>query len=342
MRVIATSVVRESTFGKQKTGYVYEVDWETERVFRRFPVPDPRYPESDDNPRGGIRGGRGVASTRHGIFLANYDTIYRYDDDCNVLEQMSHDLFVGLHEIYWDGEHLWVTATGIDAVLRVGIDGTVEVAWDPHAPDLARQFGLRRRPTPLVARADGETLQPPMLDDCHINGVTHADGDLVVNCGLVRKRRSLGARVAQWAARTQAALGREGRSRSASGSRSIVVRIRDGATETLVDLEGGGSPTHNGQLLDENRVAVNESETNTLRVFSVPDRREVARVRVEGTWLRGLYPLAGGRVLVGTAPAAIALIDLGSQAVEKRLELSENPNEAIHGLTVHPSPDERR
>jgi hypothetical protein len=107
-------------------------------------------------------------------------------------------------------------------------------------------------------------------------------------------------------------------------------------------MEGGGSPTHNGQLLDAARVAVNDSRTNTFRVFQVSDGAEVARVPVQGTWLRGMVPLGADRVLVGTAPAAIALLDLESQAVERRLTLSENPNEAIHGLTVHPPPDERR
>src|SRR5207302_154420 len=102
MRVIATTVVRESIRGKQKTGYIYDVDWDTRSVRRRVPVPEPRYPESDDNPRGGVRGGRGVAVIPAGIVVANYDTLHTYDDDWNSLDAFSHPLFVGLHEIDWD------------------------------------------------------------------------------------------------------------------------------------------------------------------------------------------------------------------------------------------------
>ena len=86
MRVIATTVVRESIRGKQKTGYIYDIDWTAGRVVNKLPVPDPLFPESDDNPRGGVRGGRGVTVTKDGIVVANYDTFYRYSDGWDVLD----------------------------------------------------------------------------------------------------------------------------------------------------------------------------------------------------------------------------------------------------------------
>jgi hypothetical protein len=71
MRVLATTVVRESLRGKRRTGFIYDVDWDSRRVERRLPVPEPQFPESDENPRGGVRGGRGVAVTPAGIVVAN-------------------------------------------------------------------------------------------------------------------------------------------------------------------------------------------------------------------------------------------------------------------------------
>ena len=35
-------------------------------------------------------------------------------------------------------------------------------------------------------------------------------------------------------------------------------------------------PTHNGQLLDASHVAVNDSTTNTLRIFSTENARPLA------------------------------------------------------------------
>jgi hypothetical protein len=63
---------------------------------------------------------------------------------------------------------------------------------------------------------------------------------------------------------------------------------------------------------------------------------------VPGTWLRGLAQLDGSKLLVGTAPAGIVLLDLERDAVEDHIVLSEDPNEAVHGLTLCPPPAERR
>ena len=61
-----------------------------------------------------------------------------------------------------------------------------------------------------------------------------------------------------------------------------------------------------------------------------------------GTWLRGLEPVEGSRVLLGTAPATVVLLDVESGETLGSLKLSDNTNEAIHGLTVCPDPSERR
>src|SRR3954471_8976688 len=105
MRLLATTVVRESIRGRQRTGFIYDVDWESRTVTHRLPIPEPNFPQSDDNPRGGVRGGRGIAVTRHGIVAANYDTLTLYDDDWKVVDSLTDPLFVGIHEIDWDGTH---------------------------------------------------------------------------------------------------------------------------------------------------------------------------------------------------------------------------------------------
>ncbi len=288
MRAIATTVVRESIRGKQRTGFIYDVDLEARTVARRLPVPDPNFPESDDNPRGGVRGGRGVAVTSRGIVVANYDTLSVYDDEWTLLDSITHPLFVGLHEIDWDGSHIWMAATGIDALLRTTLDGTVEAAWDPHAAPDFMQFYLRRRPDPLDGSVDYRVREAPLIDQCHLK-VDHG----------------LPARV-------------------------------------LVELADHDFPTHNGQLLDDGRVIVNDSTENTLRVFAVESPpKEILAARVPGTWLRGLEPIAPNRVVVGTAPASLVIVDVTTGSLEGAVQLSDDPNEAVHGLTLCPPRDER-
>ncbi len=344
MRVLATTVVRESTRGKQRTGYIYDIDWDEQRVVRRLPVPEPQFPETEDNPRGGVRGGRGVAVTRHGIVVANYDTLIVYDDEWNVLDEIGHPLFVGTHEIDWDGEHVWTAATAIDAVLRVSLeDGSVATAWDPHDPTVAPRFRISVRPHPVDGSVDYRKREAPLIDQCHLNGVTRHDGATVVNCGLIRPAKSRVAKLrGRLASRSRSALRMPARDTRRHAGSSAVLRL-NGSIEpdVLVQLDGNDYPTHNGQLLDAERVAINDSTANTFRVFSLAGE-ELASHAIPGRWLRGLEPLDGHHVLLGSAPASVSLLDLVENRIVTRLQLSEDPNEAVHGLTLCPEPAMRR
>ena len=71
----------------------------------------------------------------------------------------------------------------------------------------------------------------------------------------------------------------------------------------------------------------------------MPEGREITTVVVPG-WLRGLVVVSPNELLVGTGPS-IALVDLDAQRVTRRLELSDNPAEAVHGLAVCPPRPER-
>jgi hypothetical protein len=344
MRVLATTVVRESIRGKQRTGYIYDIDWDAQRVVRRLPVPEPEFPETEDNPRGGVRGGRGVAVTRHGIVVANYDTLIVYDDDWNVVDRIGHPLFVGTHEIDWDGDHIWTAATAIDAVLRVSLeDRSVVTAWDPHHPEAASRFRISIRPHPVDGSVDYRRREAPLLDQCHLNGVTRHDGLTVVNCGLIRPAKSRLAKLrGRVASRSRSALRIAQRETRRHAGSSAVLRLNGSReAEVLVQLDGNDYPTHNGQLLDAERVVLNDSTANTFRVFSLAGD-ELASHAIPGRWLRGLEPLDGHCVLLGSAPASVSLLDLREGGVVACLRLSEDPNEAVHGLTLCPEPAERR
>jgi hypothetical protein len=342
MRVIATTVVRESIRGKQKTGYIYDIDWDALAVRTRLAVPDPSYPESDDNPRGGVRGGRGVAVTKDGILVANYDTVYTYDDEWKCLDSYSHPLFIGTHEVDWDGQHLYMAATGIDVVLRYDPKTRqVETAWDPHGPELAERFKIRTRPHAVDGTVDYRVRQAPILDECHINGVTRSGDATIVNCGLVRRRPSTAVRSVR-KLRRRLGIEQKRENRKHSGE-SWVVRVNGTATsDVLLQMANHDFPTHNGQLLPDRRIVVNDSTNNTVRVFTPDGQKELFQKQMPGTWLRGLEPVEGSRVLLGTAPATVVLLDVESGETLGSLKLSDNPNEAIHGLTVCPDPSDRR
>jgi hypothetical protein len=128
----------------------------------------------------------------------------------------------------------------------------------------------------------------------------------------------------------------------AAPGESLVVRLNHSAQpEVLVRLTGGNLPTHNGQFVDRSRIAVNDSSSNTLRLYSAETGAPLRSFAIPGTWLRGLEPLDDGRVLVGSAPAALHLVALESGEIERSVVLSDDPNEAVHGLAVVPRQESR-
>jgi len=130
--------------------------------------------------------------------------------------------------------------------------------------------------------------------------------------------------------------------REMNSPNSLVICL-NGSPEpnVLVKLAGSGFPTHNGQLLDHERVAINDSTANMFRIFSRAGE-ELASHAIPGRWLRGLEPIDDHRVLLGSAPASVSLLDLERRCIVNRLELSADPNEAVHGLTLCPEPAERQ
>jgi hypothetical protein len=182
---------------------------------------------------------------------------------------------------------------------------------------LACPIAIPRCSTVATARASGSAPR-----HCHLNGVTRRGDAVILHLGLVRA----GVRRATELARRVGAL---------PAGASLVVRLNGTPQpEILVRLRAGELPTHNGQFVATGRIAVNDSTANTLRIFAAETGAELHAFPMPGTWLRGLAPLGDGRALVGTAPAAIRSVALASGAIAHTVALSDNPNAAVHGLTV--------
>ena len=192
--------------------------------------------------------------------VANYDTLLVYDRDWKLTDSFTHPLFLGLHELDWDGNRVYAAATAIDAVLAVDIaTKSVTIAWDPHLSSFADRFRITQ----------GRSLIDPhtglrKIDQVHLNGVACTDDGLVVNCGLVRPTASWFQRQRK---RVVTKLGRPAKSKP-SGAGVTVHVPATGDEQVLVELPSRGMPTHNGQRLPDGRVAINDSSHDTLRIFS--------------------------------------------------------------------------
>ena len=93
------STVRRHTPPEEPSGYIYLVDYAARQVVQRCSIIEPAFREEDDNPRGGMRGGKGISVRPDQIALANFSRIVRYDPQWNILGEISHPSCAGIHDI---------------------------------------------------------------------------------------------------------------------------------------------------------------------------------------------------------------------------------------------------
>lgn len=144
MKVLFTTVVRDASI--EQGGEFVALDWETKKILSRLPI-FPKDPAIDDpNPRGNARGGRGIAILKdRRIVVSSYHTLYILNHEFEIIKSISHPLMSALHEVYCSDEnHLWVTATAIDAALKVNLDTgqVVQEQWPRENAYFQAKLGL--------------------------------------------------------------------------------------------------------------------------------------------------------------------------------------------------------
>ena len=374
MRVVCTTVIR-NTSGKAVHGHIYEIDWDRQRIRRRIDMPRPI---GDRlllrlNPRGGARGGRGVRITEDAIYAANDNTIIRYDHNWNALGRISNQLLTGIHEIEVVEGGIWAACTGVDLALKLSPSGKVLKRWSPRTSDKIKRmlgvegkygrhwpprvvgwgylnlyrlpgFGLRRladrigmperkrRPWHMLDE-DSQTGAERMLWEMYRRFPALKADNFHLNC-VHQYADELYVTIQTWPWREKA----------------CIVRVEP---DVAVELGARGlSNPHNGQMLDENRLIINDTGTQAVKVFERGTGRLIRSIScsdmgLEGrTWLRGLKQIDGDRILIGVGSltgakvgggvsgvsAQIIELDLNTEHVLKRLVLSHDPNTAPHGL----------
>lgn len=325
MLVYTTTVVRGAELNQ--AGDIYQIDWDEKKVLRRIPVPLPLHPEA--GPRGSRRGGRGICEWDGSLVVANYDALFFYDPDLNLQRKVTHPLFCGLHEIWAVPDGIWVSSTGIEALLLVDPgSGAIKREW--YAPE---EDALRQPPLSLEAREIDR--------DRDYRAVIYARSELITHTNCVSVYN--------------------GSVYATLSNKSAIVEILPEVKVRV--LAPHLREPHNGLRLRDGRFIINDTGNQALRIFdpesgvevkcidlnrfSVKIKREgralkgLLKISVPG-WLRGLTQLDDRRVLVGISPSTVLEVDLEAEALLERLELSRDINNSIHGLYassfVRPAP----
>ena len=295
-KFVATIVVRRAEV--EESGKIYVVDFGSGRIEKEIPfilpVVDHEYP----NPRGGLRGYRGLAFSNGRFYVANFDSILIFDKRFELLERFSHPFLSDIHDVMIEDNFLYVVSTFAEAILRIDLDGNEclpKVFWE----------GCDK----LNDRIDYRYIEQPLEGHHHYNNVLkHSNGDFyVLACydssliNITQKRRHRFDSLIS----PHDLLEHEDRIVMNNTNGSQVVSVRPDGTDLIVEYQ-------------EERIEKDSGNEN---------------VGVNYGWLRGLCS-DEENYYVGTSPASIKVIDAHKRILKNEIVLSDDVEESVFSLKL--------
>jgi hypothetical protein len=329
-RVVVTAIVRMAK-PDEVSANLRVLDLESGRVTFVTPVPESVWRADDPNPRGGVRGARGVSVHGGRLVLANSERLFLFDTSWRLTRQITHPLMGGVHDILAEERGIWLTCAACDVLLLVSWDGGLEDWWTLRDhPQLVRELGLQPQPglELTLDYRDPRLVPDSAFNRIHLNGVARGPDGLLLSFGRflpVEKRLFR-------------------RPRPVLPGTSALVRlderegIRSAPATVLHRADGAASPNHNAAW-DGDLLVYNDSTEDRLVAVDRSTGGERASVAVPGgpAFARGLAPAGPGRWLVGSqAPAAVHLVDLEHGEVEATFPLDGHENETVYAIAELP------
>lgn len=346
------------------SGHLYSIDLERLKVLQKTAGIEPPYRQLDLNPRGGMRGLKGMSLRNTELVVANYSVLFFFDCKWNLLQTMTHPSISGLHEIYYAADGIWVTSSVNDLIARFDLHGKLsEFDYIRSYESLMWQLG--GPPRQLLTKTDilepGIDFRNPTqnqiitFDRTHLNGIDMLpDGRIVISLGLIvgdlfsvlEQMKSLMRRLGIW--QTFLALNR--RLRSALGlkkqmlselviqppiARSAIIcgRPKDG-WRTCLQFQVAQNPSHSPRFLEDGTGYYLDSSHGRLLHFDGQGNLLSNPVITE-KFLRGLLPLPNGQLAIG-AGNTLLMYDLLRKEVVDELTLTEDGNVSIFDIKVLP------
>lgn len=323
-RILASSVIRGGD--RDFNGWLYEINWTEKKILRKVRIPNPEIPYL--GPRGGARGARGVASTGKQHFVANFNTIFVFNESFDLIDEISNSLFNGIHEIDIVSDGIWVSSTGIDAVLKV--DWTGKLLEFYYIPDIIERIADKDKFP--KRNLDFSVDQRFRLYDnseliSHLNSVKLFNQRPYVCCNKLGSIIALEPNEIIFSNTDKSGFHNGmivstdvGVVNSSNEKRLYVFDPISGQKQFSIDWKEKFNTTENKQNILDRIFNENNSDFNHSK----------------SGWNRGLAVQENGNLLIGSSPALIIEIDATERRIEDIFIISENVSETIHGLTIIP------
>jgi hypothetical protein len=349
LRVAVTSAVRHVGTA-DFSGYLRLVDLETRSVTLKASVPESPRRADDPNPRGGLRGARGVSSHGDRLVIANSERIFVFDPDWSLVGEFTHPLMGAVHDVLADENGIWVACTACDLLLQFDWSGEPGKMWSWRSePELAAALGFESPPPfdPQLDHRDPRVAQQGAHNLVHLNGIARLGDDLLLSFGRIVNPATVTWRLRKAAlARIAARLGIARplptgptpvpASAVPGSSHAIVLLPREGRPRLLLHRSGVAVPNHNVDMCDGALVYL-DSNTGRFVVWDTASLSERLSVPIPGSpgFARGLLRIGERLYLVGSQdPLAIYVIDVDKRQVVASLELDGIANESVYGLSL--------
>lgn len=366
MTRVLVSTVRRGTPPIAASGHLYVIELEDRRVIRRSAIIEPAYRLLDTQPRGGMRGSKGVSVLPDQVAVANSSIVFRFNPQWEFLGLNTHRVCSYIHDILAFPDCLWAASAGTDMVVQFDAAG-----------NLARHVYLRE-PSPALEALD---WAPPLLidqDAIHLGGIDFRDpstyediafdnahvnslaalpnGDLLVSLGLIIDQDFAAlVRGKPWLMRkglwpyvlaTNRGVGKILKARindsdsapivRPATARSAVVRITpEGERRLVFELPDMTTPSHSLLVLpDETAIYLNSSASEVIR-FEPYSGEILSSAKLPEGFLRGSTLLADHLLLVGSQNQLVTF-DLNSQSVVTSFQFSEDPVESVYDVKALP------
>lgn len=319
-------VVRRAATGG--AGEFVRIDWESKRIEASATIVATEANESDTNPRGGARGGRGIWVTDTFIYAVSEGRITVFDHELRETRTITNELLRGGHEVMMERpDALWVASTRLDEAVEVDLSSGEQIrSYRPREdPRLQDTLGLK---APPPGDMTGLPREPGPVPEghLHLNAVAIWNGELLALLSYL----------------------------------GVVVNLERG---TVVAADDMLHRSHNLVVIGDrlfttstHHRAVSEFDLPTgklvrslsLRDFSWVRSLEAQAMRRRGLlrrppdpkvakplFARGLQVL-GDTFYVGISPASILKIDWPSSQLLDTYQYSEDVYHAVHGLQIVP------
>ena len=309
-QVIASSVIRSAHKG-QSHGGVFLVDLEAGQ-WRQ--VIDWNDPTINWEGRGADRGLRGIALHGGEVYLAASDELFVYGPGFKVVRSFRNPYLKHCHEIGIYNNHLYLTSTGFDSIMEFDLGGQAFTrGWCFREFDL-REWSSQPRLLPFDPNS---STGPSPKGTYHLNNVFATGGSIYVSGTNLD---------ALW---------------------EITPRNKLEPFGKVPKATHNARPFKSGVLLNDtasDRVVYQDRTGNVLASFAIEpyaaaelQMADLPADHARQGFGRGLAIWNEEFVIAGSSPATLAIYHLSTLRRLKRITLTMDIRNSIHGLTIWPA-----